>query len=133
MFYLNIVDYIVFFPPLSNPTWDTFLTLRGTQGFYLNHLLPLRHYKSFGVDGTSSYILAQLATSMFSFLLSTWTWDTFLTLRGTQGFYLNNVIPPRHLKLKGGWHSQLYSGTASYMVDSPLYFLLLSTSNFFDK
>ena len=25
-----------------NWTWDTFLTLRGTWGFYLNHLLPLR-------------------------------------------------------------------------------------------
>ena len=53
---------------LSTWTWDTFLTLRGTQSFYLNHLLPLRPSKSLRVDGTASYILAQLATSMFSFL-----------------------------------------------------------------
>ena len=42
MFHLNMVDYPVFFPSLSPLTWDTFLTLRCTQGFYLNHALPLR-------------------------------------------------------------------------------------------
>ena len=36
----------MFFPPLSTLTWDTFLVLRGTWGFYLNHLIPLRPYKS---------------------------------------------------------------------------------------
>ena len=35
MFFLNMVDYPVFFPSLSTLTWDTFLTLRGTWGFYL--------------------------------------------------------------------------------------------------
>ena len=40
MFYLNMVDWPVFFPSLSTWTWDTFLTLRGTWGFYLNHVLP---------------------------------------------------------------------------------------------
>ena len=49
MFFLNMVDYPVFFPSLSTLTWDTFLTLRGTWGFYLNHVLPPRPSKSFGV------------------------------------------------------------------------------------
>ena len=35
MFY---VDYPVFFLLLSNWTWDIFLTIRGTWGFYLNHV-----------------------------------------------------------------------------------------------
>ena len=37
-----MVDYPMFF--LSLPIWnelDTFLTLRGTQGWYLNYVLPL--------------------------------------------------------------------------------------------
>ena len=46
MFYLNMVDYTVFFPVLSTLTWDTLLTLRGTWGFYLNHLILLRASKS---------------------------------------------------------------------------------------
>ena len=49
MFFLNMVDYPVFFPSLSTLTWDTFLTLRGTWGFYLNHVLPPRPSKYFGV------------------------------------------------------------------------------------
>ena len=36
MFYLNMGDYPVFFPLLSTLTWDTFLTLRDIQSFYLN-------------------------------------------------------------------------------------------------
>ena len=44
MFYLNMVDYPVFFPLLSTLTWDTFLTLRVTWSFYLNHVLPLQSY-----------------------------------------------------------------------------------------
>ena len=40
MFYLNMVDYPVYFPSLSTLTWDTFLTLRGTLGFFLKHVLP---------------------------------------------------------------------------------------------
>ena len=46
MFYLNMVVYTVFFPVLSSLTWDTLLTLRSTWGFYLNHLIPLRPFKS---------------------------------------------------------------------------------------
>ena len=46
MFYLNMLDYTVFFPVLSTLTWDTLLTLRSTWGFYLNHLIPLRPIKS---------------------------------------------------------------------------------------
>ena len=51
MFFLNMVDYPVFFPTLSTLTWDTFLTLRGPWGFYLNHVLPLTPYKSCGWVG----------------------------------------------------------------------------------
>ena len=51
MFFLNMVDYPVFFPSLSTLTWDTFLTLRGTWGFYLNHVLPPRPSKSYRVVG----------------------------------------------------------------------------------
>ena len=40
MFYVNMVDYPVFFPLMSSLTWDTFLTLRGTQRFYLKYVLP---------------------------------------------------------------------------------------------
>ena len=46
MFFLNMVVYTVFFPVLSSLTWDTLLTLRSTWGFYLNHLIPLRPFKS---------------------------------------------------------------------------------------
>jgi len=49
MFFLNMVDYPVFFPMLSTLTWDTFLTFMGTWGFYLNHVLPPRPSKSYGV------------------------------------------------------------------------------------
>ena len=56
---------------LSTWTWDTFLTPRSTQGFYLNQLLPPRPSKRYRVDGTASYIVAQLATPMFSLSLST--------------------------------------------------------------
>ena len=47
MFYLNMVDFTVFFPVLSTLTWDTLLTLRSsTWGFSLNHLISLRPIKS---------------------------------------------------------------------------------------
>ena len=46
MFYLNMVVFTVFFPVLSTLTWDTLLTLRSTWGFSLNHLIPLRPFKS---------------------------------------------------------------------------------------
>ena len=49
MFFLNMVNYPVFFPLMSTLTWDTFLTLRGTWGFYLNHVIPHRASKSYRV------------------------------------------------------------------------------------
>ena len=58
LLFLNMVNYPVFFPLMSTLTWDTFLTLRGTQGFYLNHLLPPRPFKSYRVDGTAGYMVA---------------------------------------------------------------------------
>ena len=48
MFYLNMV---VFFPFLCTLTLDTFMTLRGTWGYYLNHELPLRPFKFKGLGG----------------------------------------------------------------------------------
>ena len=33
--------------------WDTFLTHRGTQRGHLNHVLPLRYSKSYGVVGSA--------------------------------------------------------------------------------
>ena len=63
-------DSPVFYLLLSTWTWDTFLTLRGTQGFYLNHVIPPRPSKSYRVDVTVSYIVSQLATPIFSLLLS---------------------------------------------------------------
>ena len=47
MFHLNMVNYPVFLPLLSTLTWGTFLTLRGTWGFYLNQVLPPRPSKSY--------------------------------------------------------------------------------------
>ena len=94
-------------------TWDTFQTLRGSWDFYLNRILPQRPSKRYRVDGTASFIVAQLATSLFSLSLSTWTWDTFLTLRGTQGLYLNHVLSPRTSK------SYRVVGTAVYIVAQP--------------
>ena len=35
MFYLNMMDWSVYFPSLSTLTWDTFLTLRGTFRAYI--------------------------------------------------------------------------------------------------
>ena len=53
MFFLDRVDYPVFFLSLSTLTWDTFLTLRGTWGLYL--VLPSGPSKSYvwvgGVGG----------------------------------------------------------------------------------
>ena len=49
MFILNMVDCPLFFPMLSTLTLDTFLTVRGTWGFYLNHVLPPRPSKSYRV------------------------------------------------------------------------------------
>ena len=63
-------DSPVFYLLLSTWTWDTFLTLRGTQGFYLNHVIPPRPSKRYRVDVTVSYIVSHLATPIFSLLLS---------------------------------------------------------------
>ena len=89
MFSINMFDSHMFFLLLSTWTWDTFLTLRGTQDFYLKHLLSSKPSKSYRVDGTASYIVAQL---------SNWPWDTCLKFRGSQGFYLNHLLPPRPSK-----------------------------------
>ena len=89
------------------------ISLRGNWAFYLNHVLPPRPFKSYRVDGTASYIVAQPAAPMISLLLSIWTLDTFLTLRGTQGFYRNHVLPPRPSK------SYRVDGTAGYMMAQP--------------
>ena len=70
MFSMNMFDIPVFYLLLSTWTWDTFLTLRGTRGFYLNHVIPPRPSKSYRVDVTVSYIVSQLATPIFSLLLS---------------------------------------------------------------
>ena len=48
MFFLNTVNYPVFFPRLSTLTWDTVLTPRGTWGFYLDHINHLTPLKSCG-------------------------------------------------------------------------------------
>ena len=98
MFSLNMLDYPMSFLSLFTWTWNNFPTLRSNFAFYLNPVLPPGPSKSYWVDGTASYIVAQPATPMFSLSLSTWTRDTFLTLRGTQGFYQNHVLPPRPSK-----------------------------------
>ena len=36
----QLEDYPVLFPSVSTLTWDTFLTLRGTWGFYLKYSHP---------------------------------------------------------------------------------------------
>ena len=51
MFFLNMVNYPVFFPLLSTLTWGTFLTLRGTWSFYLNDVITHRASKSYRVGG----------------------------------------------------------------------------------
>ena len=62
-------------------TWDTFLTLRGTWGFYLNHLLPVRLSKSYRVGCVISGGLwqprVQFPLSLFgldSLGFMAWTW-----------------------------------------------------------
>ena len=57
MFFLNMVNYPVFFLLMSTLTWDTFLTLRGTWGFYLNHVIPHRASKSYRVVGWGGVVL----------------------------------------------------------------------------
>ena len=95
---LNMLDYPMSFHSLSNWTWNNFPTLRSNLVFYLNPVLPPRPSKSHWVDGTASCIVAQLATPMFSLSLSTWTWDTFLTLRASIGTMYYHPDP---LKVKG--------------------------------
>ena len=76
MFFLNMVYYPVFFPSLSTLTWDTFLTLRGTQGFYLNHVLPPGASKSYGVVGGVGWyeILVTAQVLGFGIWIGLWTW-----------------------------------------------------------
>ena len=64
-----MVDYPMFF--LSLPIWnelDTFLTLRGTQGWYLNYVLPLSPSKSVRVVSgwvTPKILVNSLKESLF--------------------------------------------------------------------
>ena len=51
MFFLNTVNYPVFFPMLSTLTWDTVRTPRGTWGIYLDHIHPLTPFKICGWGG----------------------------------------------------------------------------------
>ena len=44
-------NYPAFFLSLSNWTWDTFPTLRGTQDFYLNHVLSPKPSENCFVGG----------------------------------------------------------------------------------
>ena len=46
MFFLNMLDYPLFFPSRSTLTLNTIATLSGTWGFYLNHVIPLRPFKT---------------------------------------------------------------------------------------
>ena len=39
-------------------TWDTFLTLRGTKGIYLDHVATLRTSKSYGWVGWGGVVVA---------------------------------------------------------------------------
>ena len=109
-----MVDFPLSFLLLSTWTWHTFLTLKGTQGFYLNHVQPPRLSKSYRVDGTAGFILAQPATWQTTLCPSSSCPPGLgLTLRGTQGFYLNHVLPPRPPK------SYRVDGTAGYIVAQP--------------
>ena len=72
MFFLNMVDYPVFFPTLSTLTWDTFLTLRGPWGFYLNHVLPPRPSKSCGWVVGWSKILVTVQVLGFGIWIGLW-------------------------------------------------------------
>ena len=78
MFFLNMVDYPVFFTLLSTLIWDTFLTLRGTQGFYRNYVLPWMIHLimvqqvrlmmfSHIVDYTMSFLLLSTCILFFKF------------------------------------------------------------------
>ena len=46
MFFLNMLDYPLFFPSRSTLTLNTIATLSGTWGFYLNHVIPLIPFKT---------------------------------------------------------------------------------------
>ena len=84
MFYLNMENYPVFFLLLSTWTWDTFPTLRGTWGFYLNHVLPPRSSKSYGVVGWVAHkilVTAQRLNSSFPFGLGLVNNTNLISLR----------------------------------------------------
>ena len=42
----GLVHGLVYGYELSTLTWDTLLTLRSAWGFYLNHVIPLRPFKT---------------------------------------------------------------------------------------
>ena len=63
MFSLNMLDYPMSFLSLSTWTWNTFPTLRGTWAFYLNHVLPPRPSKSYGMVEPDSMLAHEILVS----------------------------------------------------------------------
>ena len=65
----------MYFLLLSTWTWYTFLTLMGTWGFRLNHVLTLRPSKSLRVGGVGQVAHKILETARVQILLSHfWIW-----------------------------------------------------------
>ena len=73
---------------------DTIATLSGTWGFYLNHVIPLRPFKTV----LENVLLKHCGLHCDLPCAVHLTWDTLLTLRSTWGFYLNHLIPLRPFK-----------------------------------
>ena len=90
IFFSNLVDLPVYFPLMSTLTLVTIETLSGTWGFYLNHVLPLKPFKT-----VLDNVLLKHVGLPWLLPWPPWLWDTVLTLRGTFGFYLNHLIPLR--------------------------------------
>ena len=78
MLSLNTVFDLVFFLLLPTWTYDTFLTLRGTWGFYLT-MYSLKSYRVLvgwvvGWVANNILVTAQRPNSPFPSLDLTWTW-----------------------------------------------------------
>ena len=103
MIYLNMVNYTIL-----TMTWDTFLLIRGTQGWYLNHVLPLRSSNNCRVGGWlwpirfKRQTRVQISISLFDLTLGdfglalwtgTWTqacqYDIMICMHNTH--YVNNL------------------------------------------
>ena len=82
--FMNLVDYTSFSPSCCTPgmTWNTFLTLKGSEGIYLDHVGPLRHSKSYRVGWVVAHkilVTSPEAKFLFPFLgpglwTGTWPW-----------------------------------------------------------